>query len=205
MILKNIICIALVFSVFCLFSGCATYSPGAVPFGGLDHHLIKKEDSGVSVSVRFLDNKEIRSIFKRNLREKFVLPVYVEIVNNSINTYQFEKKLIDKSVFTANQAADQGQFSVFWRVLPFSPFMVSIFLWPLVIPALVGGFGAVKANRLMRADYVEKEINDRGFAAGERGAGFLYFDQRTLGNSFVVQLKNLESGQMLKFEFVKGN
>ncbi|MFA5119280.1 MAG: hypothetical protein WC695_10645 [Candidatus Omnitrophota bacterium] len=201
--LRKVICLSLVIPVTLLFSGCASYSPGVSPLSDINASVHTKQDSGVTVGVRELGPKEIRATFKRNIHKHFVAPVYIVINNKSQDTYQFRKNSVNKSLFSANETADKGKFSVFWRVLPFSPFIVSVFLWPFLIPALVGGLGAVNANKLMRADYVKKEIDERDILPEETLSGFLYFDSRVKGESFVIRLKNLSSEQMAVFEFAR--
>lgn len=195
-------CLVLVVPQLFLFTGCATYKPVATLSSNVTEYKNQIDQNGVTVAIKVLNDDEIRSIFKRNIHERGVQPVFIVIQNNSKSTYEFSKSTVNKPIYFPHEAAERGRYSVGWRVVWFSPFIISVFLWPLLLPALIGGAGAAEANQEMRKDYANKELPDGKIAPNGTSSGFLYFNKQALGRDLLIKVSNVETTQGLYYSFL---
>ncbi|MEW6101861.1 MAG: hypothetical protein AB1481_06175 [Candidatus Omnitrophota bacterium] len=201
----KIICVILSLAMLLSSFGCASYRPAGSPSEDISFYPNKKEQAGLSIAIKLLDAKETRGTFKRNIHKKQVAPAFIIIKNDSQNVYKLKKGLNEQGLFSANEVADKGKFQVFWRAALFSPFIISIILWPLLLPAIVGGLGTVNANKSMREDYVNKEISDEEIHPGESLAGFLYFDSGSISKGLRIELTDVVTKEPIVFEFPGNN
>lgn len=192
--------VLLLFVSFAL-QGCATYRGGRLPSNDVFSYADRQEQEGVYVVAHFLDERESKQIFQFNLIQRDVQPVFLIIDNRSPHAIQFKKANINKSVMSADEVADKCKFSTVGRATGYG--VAGLFLWPLLIPAVVDGVGSAQANRRIEDDYLFKEIKDERILPNGLLNGIVFIPRTKEGEDFTIRLNNIDRNKIMLFSFKK--
>jgi hypothetical protein len=189
------------FMVFCLgLCGCASYSAGRLPSSDVTTFKTMQEQDGLKVAVKFFDARESKQIFSVAKVGELYQPVYIAIDNRSKNVYQFAKRTsINKQSVPAEEVAKNCGFSTVGRATTYG--VAGIFIWPLLIPAVVDGVGSAQANQKMEADYLYKEIKDDRIQPNGLLNGVLFVDKMKEGEEFLIRLQNADTNEIKLYSF----
>jgi hypothetical protein len=194
--MRRRICIALI-GLF-LF-GCAHYRVSNLPSNNVMDYPNRSEQNGVTVACKVFDAAETKQIFSGNTLEKGYQPLYLIIDNRSGNTYQFDKRSsLSKRCTPAMEVAQVCGFNTAGRATAYG--VAGLFVWPLLIPAVVDGVGSSNANQQMQADYAYKEIKGGRIIPNELRDGVAFVDKVKPGEILIVRLTNMESNEIALFE-----
>ena len=183
-----------------LLASCASYNPGRLPSRDVYSFPNVQEKGDVAVAVRFLNEAEVETIFDANLLSAGVQAVYISIENDSQRTYRFSKSDITSNYYTAEQAQEMVGRSVGGRAAGYG--IGALFVLPLLAPAIVDSIWASKANKRMKADFIQKEIADTRVRPGRRLDGVIYLKPLNRGDEIEVILAETKNDQILKFSFI---
>jgi hypothetical protein len=167
-----VICAMLFFS-----SGCASYAPARVAYTKDTSARTFQEAGGIHIALMQLSDTEAKAYFQRNLSGKGITPVFLTVMNESPHGVEVKRDGIVPLPYPASQVAEMAEFNVPLRVVWFSPLLISIFLWPLLIPVVMNGAGAVKANADMLSDYCRKEFTFGRIEPKDSRSGFLFLSR----------------------------
>ena len=98
----------------------------------------------------------------------------------------------------AQEVAEVCGFNTVGRATAYG--VAGLFVWPLLIPAVVDGVGSSNANQQMQADYCYKEIQDGRIVANELRDGVVFVDRVKPGEILTVRLRNVETEEIKLFE-----
>ena len=133
-------------------SGCATYSAGRLPSSDVSSFKDMQDQDGLRVAVEFFDARASKQVFGVGKVYELYQPVYIAIDNRTKNPYQFSKGTsINKRSVPSEEVAKNCGFSTVGRATTYG--VAGLFIWPLLIPAVVDGVGSSQANQKMQADY----------------------------------------------------
>ena len=181
--------------------GCASYNTMSLPSADVYAYSNRQAQKDLTISVEFFDASKTRKIFKVNLLKKGYQPAYIVIDNRSKETYLFNKSRISKTCYDASVIAEKCGFSTAGRATAYG--VGGLFLWPLWIPAIVDGTGSARANREMQSDYAVKEIKNGRIQPNGLLSGVVFVDKMANGEHFDIRLQNIETNEILLFNFIK--
>ncbi len=184
-----------------LLFGCASYNTMSLPSADVYAYSNRQAQKDITISVEFFDASKTQKIFKANLLKKGYQPVYIVIDNRSKETYLFNKSRISKTCYDASVIAEKCGFSTAGRATAYG--VGGLFLWPLWIPAIVDGTGSARANREMQSDYAVKEIKNGRIQLNGLLSGIVFVDKMANGEHFDIRLQNIETNEVLLFNFIK--
>lgn len=181
-------------------SGCASYKAGRLPSSDVESFKTMQDQDGLKVAVKFFDARDSKQIFGVGKVGELYQPVYIAIDNRTKNGYQFGKRTsINKQSVPAEEVAKNCGFSTVGRATTYG--VVGIFIWPLLIPAVVDGVGSAQANQKMEADYMYKEIKDDRIQPNGLLNGVLFVDKMKEGEEFVIRLQNVDTNEIKLYSF----
>ena len=183
-------------------SGCATYSAGRLPSSDVTTLKNMQDQDGLRVGVKFIDARESKQIFGVGKVHDLYQPVYIAIDNRTKNPYQFAKRTsVNRASVPSEEVAKNCGFSTVGRATTYG--VVGLFIWPLLIPAVVDGVGSAQANQKMEADYMYKEIKDDRVQPNGLLNGVVFVDRMKEGDEFVIRLQNVDNNEIKLFSFKK--
>ena len=184
-----------------LLCGCASYNTMSLPSADVYAYSNRQTQKDVTISVEFFDASKTQKIFKINLLRKGYQPVYIVIDNHSKETYLFNKSRISKACYDASVIAEKCGFSTAGRSTAYG--VGALFVWPLLVPAIVDGTGSARANTQMQSDYATKEIKNGRILPNGLLNGVVFVDKMANGEHFDIRLQNIETNEILLFNFIK--
>lgn len=183
-------------------SGCASYRAGNLPSSDVGVFKNAQDQDGLKVAVRFLDARESKQVFGVGKVYGLYQPVYIAIDNRTKTAYQFGKRSsINMQSVPAEEVAKNCGFSTVGRATAYG--VAGIFIWPLLIPAVVDGCGSAQANQKMESDYMYKEIRDDRIQPNGLLNGVVFVSKMKEGDEFVIRLQNVDTNEIKLFSFVK--
>lgn len=183
-------------------SGCATYHAGRLPSSDVGTFSNMQDQDGLKVAVKFFDARESKQIFGVGKVHNLYQPVYIAIDNRTKAPYQFAKGTsINKQSIPAEEVAKNCGFSTVGRATTYG--VAGLFIWPLLIPAVVDGVGSAQANQKMESDYTYKEIKDDRVQPNGLLNGVIFVDKMKAGEEFVIRLQNTSNNEIKLFSFKK--
>ena len=183
-------------------SGCATYSAGRLPSSDVTTLKNMEDQDGLKVGVKFMEPRESKQVFGVDKVSELYQPVYIAIDNRTKNTYEFAKRTsINKQSVPADEVAKNCGFNTAARATTYG--VAGIFIWPLLIPAVVDGVGSAQANQKMQSDYAYKEIKDDRVQSNGLLNGVIFVDKMKEGEEFVIRLQNVSTNEIKLFSFKK--
>jgi hypothetical protein len=178
---------------------CARYTTSNLPTNNVMDYANRNEQKGVNLACKAFDVRETKSIFSANTMEKGYQPLYLIIDNRSPSTYQFDKRsCLSKRCTPAEEVAKECGFSTVGRATAYG--VAGLFVWPLLIPAVVDGVGSSNANQQMQNDYLYKEIKDGRIVPNELRDGVVFVDRVKPGELLTVRLRNVDTEEILVFD-----
>ena len=139
-------------------SGCAHYrgrplrklAVNACPqakeqFIALNHQIFNESDC-----CRYLD---------RNVIAKGYQPVQITFVNNTERCFNISKKSLSFTCVPTEEVARSVYTSTVKRAVGYG--VAGLFLWPLLIPAVVDSIGSAEANEKLYLDFMRKTLRSQ--------------------------------------------
>ena len=184
-----------------MLQGCASYRAARLPSSNVTSFANYQNQDGLKVAVKFFDARESKKIFGvGKLYTKFQ-PVYIAIDNRTNNAYEFKKRMLSKQTAPAEEVAKECGFSTVGRATTYG--VAGLFIWPLLIPAVVDGVGSSQANVKMEDDYMYKEIKDDRIQPNGLLNGVVFLDKMKDGETLDIRLSNVDTNEIKLFTFVK--
>jgi len=184
-----------------MLSGCASYRAGRLPSIDVSSFQNVAEQEGLKVAVKFFDARETKQIFGvKKVYQKYQ-PVYIAIDNRTACTYGFKKRTLNKPTVPAEEVAETCGFSTAGRATAYG--VAGVFIWPLLIPAVVDGVGSSQANQRMQDDFMYKEIKDERIVPNGLLNGVVFLDRMKDGEELAIRLQNVDTNEIKLFSFYK--
>jgi hypothetical protein len=147
----------------------------------------------VTLACKPLSREECKRFFDRDIIDKGYQPVQMTIVNDSSRYILFSNQGISIPVCSPQEVAEKCHTSTVGRAAGYG--VAGIFIWPLLVPAVVDGVSSSQANTKLDRDFNEKNIATHN--------GVVFFSKTDYQDAFLIKLVDKETLQ--KFEYhVKG-
>lgn len=195
------IVLPLVIIILLILQGCASYRASRLPSTDVTSFANYQDQDGLKVAVKFFDARESKSVFGVGKVSQLYQPVYIVIDNRTNGTYEFKKRMLNKQSAPAEEVAKNCGFSTVGRATSYG--VAGLFIWPLLIPAVVDGVGSAQANVKMEDDYMFKEIKDGRIQPNGLLNGVVFFDKMKDGEELAIRLQNVETNEIKLFSFRK--
>lgn len=197
---RTLLVFALIGSV--ALNGCASYSAARLPSADVASYSNMQNQDGLKVAAKFLDARETKSIFGVDKVYELYQPIYIVIDNRTGSAYQFNKRTsINIQSTPAEEVSKNCGFNTAARATSYG--VAGLFIWPLLIPAVVDGVGSSNANQKMQADFMYKEIQDDRIIPNGLLNGVIFVNKMKEGEELVVRLHNVETDDIKLFSFKK--
>ena len=198
---KIIYFILVLFCVHSILYGCASYKPA--PLTSLQPEFAPYSETieNVTLACKPLSREECKRFFDRDIIDKGYQPVQMTIVNDSSRYILFSTQGISLPVCSPQEVAEKCHTSTAGRASAYG--VAGIFIWPLLVPAVVDGVGSSQANTKLDRDFNEKNMEQMVINPYATHNGIVFFSKSEYQDSFFVRLVDKETTQ--KFEYhVKG-
>ncbi|MDD4202439.1 MAG: hypothetical protein PHQ52_03135 [Candidatus Omnitrophica bacterium] len=197
--MKKVISVMLCFCL--LLSGCASYNASRLPSKDPFSFANYQQKDGLIMAAQFLSASDSKKVFGvSNLYKKFQ-PVYITIENKTGETYDFKKSMLNKRTTSAEEVAEICKFNTAGRATTYG--VAGLFLWPLLIPAVVDGVGSSNANSKMQDDFAFKEIRDDRIQPNGMLSGVVFLEKMKDGETLDIRLQNVGDNNIALFTFQK--
>lgn len=176
--------------ILVLMVGCARYSSQPIT------HLTtlgssNRQDQVVSFAYNKFSLDDCKRYLDRNVLSKGYQPVLLTLSNDTNRYLTFSKSNLSLPSVSALEVAQKVHTSTIARVAAYGIPGV-LFLWPLVIPAVVDGIGSSKANEKLDMDFLRKELSDQVLAPYSKASGIVFVPREKFNNDFKLKFVDLE-------------
>lgn len=141
-----------------LLTGCASYSASTLATLPADTVLESPKASDVLVSWKKFDRIDCKRYLGRDVIAEGYMPIQITIRNNSQDSLYFSPQNFNIPLAAANEVASKAHTNTAGRVIGWG--IGSLFLFPLVIPAVYDGLKSSAANDSLDADYEAKALRE---------------------------------------------
>ncbi|MGM0440362.1 MAG: hypothetical protein ACQEP8_04525 [Chlamydiota bacterium] len=184
-----------------LLQGCASYQASALPSADVMSFSNNQEQDNLHAAVKFFNAAESKKMFGTSDVYSRYQPVYIVIDNRTKDAYEFKKRMLNKTTIPAEEVAAECGFSTAGRATAYG--VAGLFVWPLLIPAVVDGVGSANANERMGNDYMNKEINDERIPSNGLLTGIAFLEKMKDGELLVMRMRSVDDSSIKLFEFKK--
>lgn len=138
-------------------AGCARYQAKTL------HRLIpqsamQSNAHSLSFAYHVFTPQDCKKYLDRNVIAKGYQPVQIAFMNNSNRHIKLSPQAFSFVCAQAYEVAQNVHTSTVKRAVGYG--VAGLFVWPLLIPAVVDGFGSKKANEKLDYDYNKKILHD---------------------------------------------
>jgi len=182
-------------------SSCASYK--ASPLYDLSPDLVRtssRENEGVSIAAKAFTRQDCERYLDRDVIGQGYQPIQLYIQNDSDKNYIFSLDRVGLPIARPEEVAETVHTSTVGRVVGYS--VGALFLWPLVIPAVVDGIKSSEANTALNSDFEAKAARDRIVFSHSRQNTLLFVPTSAYQNAFTVTLIDQESQKPNEFHLV---
>ena len=198
---KIIYSISILFGFHSILCSCASYKPA--PMSSLQPEFAPYSETieNVTLACKPLSRAECKRFFDRDIIDKGYQPVQITVVNNSPKYILYSNQSISIPVCSPQEVAEKCHTSTAGRATAYG--VAGIFVWPLLIPAVVDGVGSSQANTKLDQDFNEKNMEQMVINPYSTHNGVVFFSKTDYQDSFFVRLVDKETTQKLEYH-VKG-
>ena len=195
--MKQLLFRVLIITVGTLILGCASYRPDSLPRLDAEFAPYVEEIDQVTVAAKKLTNAECKKYLDRDVIIKGYQPILVSIDNQSESAIVFSPNRVSLPCADPDDVARRVHTSTAGRVVAWG--IPGLFLWPLLIPAVVDGIGSSNANRDLDADFSAKSLGETIIQPKSAHEGLLFIPTEAFTPSFELTLLERDSKRQLEF------
>ncbi len=182
--LKNLAFYSISMVVLLGTSGCAHYR--TQPLKRLVTHTTDKNVKSVSFAYHEFNTNDCKRFFDRNVLAKGYQPIHIAINNNSSRCLNLFKENFSLQCISADEIAHKVHTNTTARVLAYG--IPGLFIWPLLIPAVVDGMGSSESNKKLDEDFSRKELSDQVIAPCSKVNGIVFVPTEKFEHDFTITL-----------------
>lgn len=188
--------VAIMMIMFML-SGCAKYEPGTLANLQPEFAPFSESNEGVVLSVKKLSNGDCKRIFDRDVIEKGYQPLQITIKNDTKKYILFSNQGVNLPTVPAQKVAETVHTSTAGRATAYG--VAGLFIWPLLIPAVVDGVGSSQANEKLDRDFNAKATEQVVVQPYATHNGIIFVPVAEFQDSFEIILVERESKNKLSY------
>ena len=194
---KLIYSILVIFCFHAILYGCASYKPAPMTHLQPEFAPYSETIENVTLACKPLSREECKRFFDRDIIDKGYQPVQMTIVNDSSRYILFSNQGISIPVCSPQEVAEKCHTSTVGRAAGYG--VAGIFIWPLLVPAVVDGVGSSQANTKLDRDFNEKNMEQMVINPYATHNGVVFFSKTDYQDAFLIKLVDKETLQ--KFEY----
>ncbi|MBS0615883.1 MAG: hypothetical protein JSR58_04960 [Verrucomicrobia bacterium] len=176
-----------------LVAGCASYD--ASPLSSLSGDAIMQKASSnnevVAVAKAF-DKSDCKRYLDRDVIREGYQPVQLYIENPSEKNYVFALSRVGLPLARSEEVAERVHTSTVGRAVGYG--VGGLFLWPLLIPAVVDGIKSSDANQQLDRDFMAKTAKDQVLTARSHMNTIVFVPREAYQSKFSITL--IEEGSL---------
>ncbi len=186
--IKNITLSSLSFLLLLSLCGCAAYK--ARPLGHLaDAGSLEKDK--ISFTSKAFNLRECKKYLDRDVLKQGYQPVHISITNNTNRHVYFTLANISLPTVDAIDVAQLVHTNTAGRAAGYG--VVGLFIWPLLIPAVVDGIGSSKANEQLDNDFDKKALKNQPINPFQTINGLIFVPKESYCDNYQIQLVDKEN------------
>ena len=193
----NVACSLTALLVLIIFSGCAKYQPGVLASLQPEFAPYSEEKSGITLSVQKLTSGDSKRILNRDIIEKGYQPIQITVKNDTKKYVLFSNQGVNLPTVPAQEVADKVHTSTTGRAAAYG--VAGLFIWPLLIPAVVDGVGSAQANEKLDRDYDAKVMGQVVIQPYATHNGLIFVPVSELQDSFEIILVDRETKEKISY------
>ena len=189
----------LLFSILLMLApyGCANYKAASLPTLQPEFAPYSETIEKVTLSCKTLSKAECKKYFDRDIIEKGYQPVQLSIKNDTKKYILFSTQGVSLPVSSPEEVAEKCHTSTAGRAVGYG--VAGLFIWPLLIPAVVDGVGSSQANTNLDRDFSDKNMEQIIINPFATHSGIIFISNNDFQDSFFVRLVDKETKE--KFEY----
>jgi hypothetical protein len=195
--MKQLLLSVLVLVVTAFLLGCASYRPDSLPRIDSEFAPYVESVDQVTVSAKLLTKAECKQYLDRDVIVKGYQPILVSIDNQSDSPIVFSPSRVSLPCANPNDVAKRVHTSTSTRVVAWG--VPALFIWPLLIPAIVDGIGSSNANRDLDTDFAAKALGEVVIQPKSSLKGLLFVPTESFTPGFELTLLDRDSKKQLEF------
>jgi hypothetical protein len=194
---SNITCSLAALLVLIVSSGCAKYQPGVLANLQPEFAAFSETKSGITLSVKKLNSGDSKRILNRDVIKKGYQPIQITINNDTKKYILFSNQGVSLPTVPAQEVADKVHTSTVGRAATYG--VAGLFVWPLLIPAVVDGVGSAQANEQLDRDYNAKVMDQMVIQPYGNHNGLIFVPVSEFQDSFEVILVDRETKEKISY------
>jgi hypothetical protein len=181
-----------------LLPGCARYKAKAVRSLPAATPL---EQQTLSFSYHVYNKQDCDTYLDRNVIKKGYQPISITIYNNSSQTVHFCPTNITLPCVPAEEVAHAVHTSSINRAVGYG--IPGLFIWPLLVPAIVDTVKSEKANKKLDIDFARKSLRAQIIRPYDTINGLIFVDIEQFTENFSIMLENKKLNRVYTLSTIK--
>jgi len=177
--------------------GCASYKATSLPTLQPEFAPFSETINGVTLSCKTLSKAECKKYFDRDIIDNGYQPVQLSIRNDTKEYILFSNQGVSLPVCSPEEVAEKVHTSTAGRAVGYG--VAGLFIWPLLIPAVVDGVASSQANTNLDRDFSDKNMEQIIINPYATHSGIIFISNNDFQDSFFVRLVDKETKE--KFEY----
>lgn len=166
-------------------AGCARYRAQGL------HRLmpqaaLQANAQSISFAHRVFTPQDCKKYLDRNVIAKGYQPIQITLMNNTNRFIRVSPHAFSFACVDAYEVAQRVHTSTVKRAVGYG--VAGLFVWPLLIPAVVDGFGSEKANEKLDYDYNAKLLRERVVKPYSMINGLIFVPNEEFESSFTLRV-----------------
>ena len=180
--------------------GCASYKATSLPKLNPEFAARSARQGEVTCAIKVFTKDDCRRYFDKDLIEKGYQPIQIAISNQSKSYYLVAKDGINLPMVPPEEVAQKAHRNTTGRAVGYG--VAGLFIWPLLIPAVVDGSKSSKANTQMDIDFAAKGLQEAVIYPYATVNGVIFVPTAELQSTLIINILNKESSEKVEFIFL---
>lgn len=185
------------YSALILLTGCASYNASTLSMLSPETAMQSKENPNVLVSWKAFDKKDCETYLDRNVLSEGYIPIQLTIRNNSTDPMYLSPDNFSTPVSSSDEVARKVHTSTGGRIAAWG--IGGLIFFPLLVPAVVDGFGSAKANDSLDADYKAKTLKEHTIQPHSSFNGVVFIPKQYADQKIQMFLVNQKTQAKVAF------
>lgn len=198
--LKRLLFTSPIFLAGMILTSCASYNASPLCSPTLDLIQMAPINGDVMVVAKEFTHDDCNRFLDRDVIEEGYQPIQLYIQNESDKAYFFYLNQISLPTAIPAEVARTVHTSTAGRVAGYA--VGSLFLWPLIIPAVVDGIKSSEANKALDNDFINKAARDQVIFPHSRFNSIIFVPTQNYQENFKITLVDQKSSETKTFDLV---
>ena len=178
-------------------AGCAKDQPVSLPYLQPEFSPYSETIDDVTLSVKVFSAGDSKRYFDRDVIAKGYQPIQITVNNDTDGYLLFSSQGISVPTIPAAEVAEKVHTSTVGRSAAYG--VAGLFIWPLLIPAVVDGVGSSNANQELDRDFSAKAAGEVVIQPYATHNGIIFVPTSEYRDTFNIRL--VERKTKKKYQF----